>query len=245
MHHLVDKPRKVAEGHYLLRIRYTGPAPEPGQFVNIKPGTGTDPLLRRPFSVFNYEHEIIEIVVRVVGRGTDLICSQEEAVDMLGPLGKGFTLVENSRALLIGGGVGNAPLYYLAKKLKEKGTSVTMLYGAVSSDCIYCADRFRQACDDYCITTDDGTEGFHGYVTDRAAVVLKEKDFDFMYVCGPAPMMKKTVSLARDIPVEISMENYFGCGIGICSGCTIETVDGNRRACVDGPVFDGKKVIAL
>ncbi|HOO72854.1 MAG TPA: dihydroorotate dehydrogenase electron transfer subunit [Spirochaetota bacterium] len=243
MHQLIDTPKQVARDHYLIRIRHDGPAPEPGQFISIKACEGTDPLLRRPFSVFNHDGTVLEIIVRVVGRGTGLISRADNSLDIIGPLGRGFTLETAGHALLVGGGVGCAPLFYLAKRLRKKGATVTMIFGASSAEYVYCADRFRKECDEFHITTDDGSEGHRGLVTDLMEKLIAANNFTRVYTCGPTKMMKKTTEIARGVPVEISVENYFGCGFGICAGCTIETTEGIRRACVNGPVFDGTKVL--
>jgi dihydroorotate dehydrogenase electron transfer subunit len=247
MAQMIEKPLPIARDHVLLKLRSDGaPAPEPGQFVNIKAASGTDPLVRRPFSVFDYNDGIMEIIIRIVGRGTRLISGVPagEDIDMLGPLGKGFTLINGGRALLIGGGVGNAPLFYLARELKRRGTSVTFVYGARTADLIYCRDRFASAVDEFIISTDDGSEGRGGYCTETGCERLSGGGFDRVYVCGPTPMMAGMARLAADnpAPMEVSLENYYGCGVGLCSGCTIETDSGPRRTCVDGPVMDARTI---
>ncbi|MCU0847609.1 MAG: dihydroorotate dehydrogenase electron transfer subunit [Spirochaetes bacterium] len=236
---LVEKPIEIARDHYLLRI--TGlPEPSAGQFVNIKIGKGTDPLLRRPFSVFNYSEGTTEIVIKIAGKGTSLLkVSEPGEIDAIGPLGMGFSVLKTGSALLAGGGVGNAPLYYLAKKLKESGTGVKFVYGARSSEYIYLLEEFKKVSDDLTVTTDDGSSGKKGLAAEEA---LAAGGADIIYTCGPAGMMR-AISDGSSAPVEASMENYFGCGIGICSGCTIRTVGGLKRACVDGPVMEGKKII--
>jgi len=241
---LLDKPKKISEDHYLLRINNPGEAPVPGQFINIRVGTGTDPLVRRPFSVFNFENEITEIVIRIIGKGTQLLAdSAPGEIDILGPRGKGFTLNKNEKVLLIGGGVGNAPLYFLARCLKELGNNVTYIYGSRSSEYIYSSELFRSSSDKLIISTDNGSEGEKGYAADAAAELMKSETFDRIYTCGPTVMMKAVVQLAADrCPVEVSVENYFGCGIGLCVGCTIETTSGFQRACINGPVFNGSDI---
>ncbi len=123
MAQLLERPLKVAEDHYLLKIQTDSTEPAlPGQFINIRVSESTDPLVRRPFSIYNREKDILEIIIQVVGKGTSILCNAEPGpLDILGPLGKGFTLLEKGSALLVGGGVGNAPLYLLARELKEKG----------------------------------------------------------------------------------------------------------------------------
>ncbi len=245
MAYLLEKPIEVARDHFLLRLQSESSA-VPGQFVNLKIGATLDPLLRRPFSVYNCSDGIIEIIVRVVGRGTAWLRDYAEigAIDMLPPMGKGFTLIEKGRALLVGGGVGNAPLYYLAKSLKERKVFVEYIFGAQNAEAIFLRDAYERICDAVHIMTDDGSCGEKGFATDCVGT-LKSLLFDAVYTCGPVPMMAALVEIFRpsNSVVEASVENYFGCGVGLCSGCVVETNSGNRRACIDGPVFDARTVI--
>lgn len=240
MSRLLEKPLPVSEDHVLLKIETGAEGSRPGQFVSIRVSHLNDPLLRRPFSIFNHEGGVISAVVKVVGRGTGILAGRLPGeIDMLGPLGNGFTIRRGGRALIAGGGVGNAPLYYLARALAESGCDITFLYGARSRRYIYLQDLYRKCAGRFIVATDDGSEGTKGTVTEVAASLLAGERFDMIYACGPAPMMRAMTALAKDTPIEISVENYFGCGIGLCSGCTIETADGPRRACTDGPVFGG------
>jgi dihydroorotate dehydrogenase electron transfer subunit len=138
--------------------------------------------------------------------------------------------------------VGNAPLHYLARKLLGRDNRITYLYGARSRDYIYLREQYRASCERFIMVTDDGSEGERGYVTGACARLLETESFDFIYTCGPSAMMKELMRVLAGVetPVEVSLENYFGCGVGLCSGCSVETVSGNRRACVDGPVMDGR-----
>jgi dihydroorotate dehydrogenase electron transfer subunit len=243
MHRLIEKPSRVSEGHCLLRIETAVEQSLPGQFINIRVSKQDDPLLRRPFSIFSHEGGVITTVVKIVGKGTSMLADSEPGeIDLLGPLGNGFSIRKNSRVLVVGGGVGNTPLYFLAKTLAEYRCDVTFLYGARSRKFIYLADFFRGTAKRFIIATEDGSEGGKGPVTDFAAALLENERFDMMYACGPAAMMKAMVSLAHDTPIEVSVENYFGCGIGLCFGCAVETTEGMKRACIDGPVFNGAKI---
>jgi dihydroorotate dehydrogenase electron transfer subunit len=178
-----------------------------------------------------------------VGRGTEILSHVEPgSIDCIGPLGTGFTMTENRRVLIAGGGVGNSPLYYLAKKLTESRCDITYIYGAASRNSIYLAEQFNKFAKKFIITTDDGSEGADGYASKAASKLLAIERYDMIYTCGPRPMLKTMVELARGTPVEVSLENYFGCGIGLCSGCTIETSDGLKKACVNGPVFNGANI---
>lgn len=243
MSRLIENPLTVSEGHFLLKIESGAASSRPGQFINIRVSDSHDPLLRRPFSIFSHENGVISAVIKVAGKGTELLANRNPgAIDVLGPLGSGFTILRNSRVLIAGGGVGNAPLHYLARELAGSGCDVTFLYGARSRRFIYLEDLYRKCANRLIIATDDGSAGTKGLVTEIASSLLARERFDMLYACGPAPMMRAMTALAKDTPIEISVENYFGCGIGLCSGCTIETAAGLRRACVDGPVFDGAGV---
>lgn len=238
-----EKPRPVSQDHYLLELEGCSMPSLPGQFLNIRVSDRMDPLLRRPFSIFDHDGDILSCVIRTVGRGTEILARREPGeIDILGPLGAGFTLVSGRRVLIAGGGVGNAPLLYLAKRLAASGCDITFIYGARSREYIYLPDRFRDTASSFIVVTDDGSEGERGLVTDIATGLFRAERYDMVYTCGPGPMMKALAALAGDTPIEVSVENYFGCGIGLCSGCTIETTAGPKRACIDGPVFDGAAI---
>ena len=157
-------------------------------------------------------------------------------------MGKGFTLVENQNVILIGGGVGNAPLYYLAKELKRLNNTIHFIYGARSEPYMYEIEKFKEMSDNMVIATDDGSAGKKGTVIDVLHDIIDSEEFSYIYTCGPTVMMEAVVKESKKIPVEVSLENYFGCGIGLCVGCTVETDSGLRRACVNGPVFDGHRL---
>lgn len=247
MDFIIEETGQICRDHYLMKIKTGDILSSPGQFINIKINNSTDPLLRRPFSIHNHENNTLEIIFKVVGKGTDILRSREknDKIDIIAPLGNGFTLENNKKSLLIGGGVGNAPLYYLAKKLKEKKNTVHFLYGARSEDCIYSKEKYSSVSDFFTIATDDGSEGKKGFITDILGQMPDLNSFDRIYICGPSPMMKNAMRILNNINacVEVSVENYFGCGIGLCSGCAVETGQGMIRACMEGPVIDGKTII--
>ena len=242
---LLKRPEEIALGHFMLKVRIPGCVFRPGQFINIKTTGGSDPLLRRPFSIFDADGDVATIVVRVIGRGTELISRMEAGeIDVVGPSGNGFTIMDNSNLLLVGGGVGNAPLFYLLRELKKRGNRITYIYCARSSQYIFGAGAYGEIADEFMITTDDGTAGTRGFATDVLKSVIAKEGYDRIYCCGPAPMMERTVLLShKGSAVEVSVENYFGCGVGLCAGCTVDTVDGYKRACAEGPVFDGRKIL--
>jgi dihydroorotate dehydrogenase electron transfer subunit len=240
---LIEKPLEVCKDHYLLKIDINQNLSHPGQFANIRVGA-TDPLLRRPFSIYDHKENIIEIIFKVVGKGTGILKNiiQTGYLDVIAPLGRGFSIPEKKNVLLIGGGVGNAPLYYLTKKLKEKNNIVNYLYAARSKEFIFYENEYRLIADEFYITTDNGSYGRKGMACDILSELTRAEKYDIVYTCGPAIMMTGIVNIFKELetPVEVSFENYFGCGIGLCFGCAVETTTGIRRACVDGPVFDGR-----
>jgi dihydroorotate dehydrogenase electron transfer subunit len=242
---LLNNPEPVARDHYLLTMQLKNTVFKPGQFISIKTTEGTDPLLRRPFSIFDADGENVSLVVRVIGKGTELICNMKKGgINVIGPSGNGFTMEEEKNVLLVGGGVGNAPLYYLLKELKKKKNKVTYIYCARSENFIFMKEKYKDLAERFLITTDDGTDGIKGIATVVMADVISMKGYDRIYTCGPDPMMEKIVKLANiNTPVEVSVENYFGCGVGLCVGCTVDTVGGYKRACIDGPVFDGRTIL--
>lgn len=242
---LLNRPEQVADEHYMMKIKIPGAIFNPGEFINIKTAEGTDPLLRRPFSIFDADGDVATIIIRVVGKGTELLSRWEPGdINVIGPTGTGFTMEEYKNLLLVGGGVGNAPLFYLLKELKKRGNRVTYIYCARSSSYLFYPEMFEKIADEFIITTDDGTAGIKGFATDVMKDKISSDQFHRVYCCGPDPMMKKTTSLVHpDTEIEVSMENYFGCGVGICVGCTVDTVDGYKRACIDGPVMDGRKIL--
>lgn len=243
---VISAPHKLCKGHYLIKIEYAGES-VPGQFVSFKLNGFTDPLIRRPFSIFSREDECIEVVFKDAGRVTSVLKDMKDfsSVDVSGPYGKGFTIKEDENVLLIGGGVGNAPLHYLSRELRRKNNKTTFIYAARSQEFIYCEDRFCTESNEIMYVTDDGSFGDKGYAAEKLKAALKAGNFDRAYICGPTVMMKTCaeVLIESGIPFELSLENYFGCGIGICSGCSVDTADGRKRACVDGPVFDGRKIL--
>ncbi|MBN2041388.1 MAG: dihydroorotate dehydrogenase electron transfer subunit [Spirochaetes bacterium] len=241
---LLEKPVKVSKDHYLLKIDIENDNSHPGQFANIRITNNSDPLIRRPFSIFDHNKNIIEIVIKNAGRGTDFIINQFQPgnIDIIAPLGSGFNLCENKNVLLAGGGVGNAPLYYLAKELKKKNNSITYLFASRSAEYIYFQDQYSVLADKFLISTDDGTSGFKGLAGNVVEQLFATEKYDKVYICGPFPMMRSISEFIKthETSYEVSLENYFGCGIGLCSGCTVETTEGTIRACIKGPVFDGR-----
>ena len=211
-----------------------------GEFVQIAvPGY----YLRRPLSVCDWEDGRLTIVYRVVGAGTRALSEMGigAELEVLTGLGRGFEPEAcREKALLVGGGLGVPPLLLLAKRLKAQGKKVTAVLGFNKADEIILEKEFRAVCDEVVISTVDGTVGVKGFVTD--AIRAAEPSFDYFYTCGPMVMMKAVCSVLEG-PGEASLEERMGCGAGFCYGCSIQTKNGPRRVCKDGPVFKKEELL--
>ena len=219
------------------------PLPEtlPGQFAELRVDNTPSVVLRRPISVHSFDAEKNEVgfLVQVVGDGTRWLASLKvgDKVNTLMPLGNGFTMPTEGggRYLLVGGGVGSAPLYYLAEQLRKNGNDFVILIGARAAKDLYRRDAY-EALGRVEYTTEDGSLGEKGYVTNHS--VLAEK-FDGIFTCGPKPMMLAVAKYAREnsIACEVSLENKMACGLGACLCCVEDTKEGHKCVCTDGPVF--------
>ncbi len=220
----------------------------PGQFcmLEVRDDKTRDPLLRRPLSIFDKEESRISFLYRVVGRGTKILSMQTvgNGIKILGPLGHGFTLRKASSHFLVGGGMGCAPLYFLAKSIPDG--KVTLFLGARNSEELAMLKKFESLGVKVLTATEDGSMGHKGFVTD-----LVEKEFEnvkakaadhALYTCGPMPMMKKVAELAKEngISCQVSLEARMACGVGLCLGCAVPRAkgDGYLHVCKDGPVME-------
>jgi len=242
--------REVAQNTYVLQFSssFISSNVLPGQFVNLRAEVGIEPLLRRPFSVYRTFDDIVEVIFNVVGRGTSLLHRKVagDVLDVLGPLGVPFSLSANgfTTAILIGGGLGIAPLPISTSALARGGKSAVTFLGARTA-----LQLVESHLMNVHIATDDGSKGFHGTVVDLAKAYIHENDIPSpkIFACGPTAMLRAVASLAREaqIPCEVSLEGAMGCGFGICQGCPVELVGGERRyglMCTDGPTFDITRV---
>lgn len=239
----VDYGRSV-----LLRLRAELALPEmvPGQFVQVRVDDSPQTYLRRPISIHDvdYQHNEIVLLVQKVGEGTRHLGSVEvgERINVILPLGNGFSLPQKEeKVLLVGGGIGIAPLYYFAKVLKDKCIDLTLLLGGkTTSDLIRLAD-YQQLGKTF-VTTEDGSLGEKGFVTMHS--IWSQTCFDKIYVCGPKPMMKAVAKLAaeQNMWCEVSLENLMACGLGACLCCVEDTVDGHVCVCKEGPVFNTRRL---
>lgn len=220
---------------------------KPGQFLEIRVADGIEPLLRRPISIYNVEKEsgILSFIFQVKGKGTKILATRKEGeeIDIIGPLGKGtFDIVENKKVAIIGGGIGTFPLHELAKNLKGK-SEVNVYLGFRNKDVVVLEDEFEKVSDRLVITTDDGSYGISGFAINVLKEDIKNGKIDFIYACGPLPMLKavRQVSIEENIPCQISLEERMGCGIGVCLGCAVKVIKDEKECykhvCKDGPVF--------
>lgn len=225
-------------------------AAQPGQFAMIRTGEGLDPLLRRPFSIHHVSKDgSVSFLFKVIGKGTRLLAGLNpgEAVNIIGPLGKGFDLQPRGPFCMIGGGMGIAPLYFLAQAFRQSGyehNNQPVLLGAQSqAELLMLSEEFTDLGYSVLTATDDGSLGHHGFVTELLDEILQK--VRQVYVCGPIPMMKIVAAKCSDAGVacQVSLETHMACGLGACLGCTFpSSTDGYKHVCKDGPVLSADEV---
>lgn len=247
---LVQATEQLSDRHWLMRLRSSSALPEmnPGQFLQVRIDDSPTTYLRRPISInmVDYERNEILLLVAAIGEGTRHLVRKKpgEEVNCLLPLGSSFTMPRSTdeRVLLVGGGVGIAPMLFLGKRLVEMGVRPSFLLGARTADELLEKEMFSELGDLY-LTTEDGSEGEKGYVTNHS--ILKEKQFDRIATCGPKPMMMSVARYAKqnDIECEVSLENDMACGLGACLCCVEDTTDGHVCVCTEGPVLNIKKLL--
>ena len=218
-----------------------------GQFLHV--ACGHSRLLRRPISVAcvlaDEPENTAALIFEVKGEGTRWLANRKvgDQVDVLGPLGNGFSVEEGGRYLLVGGGIGTPPLLGYAEAFRENAVAVL---GFRSADRVILEDRYREACKEVYLCTDDGSAGRHGFVDAQVRDILeKDKGFTAILACGPRPMLKSVAKVAAEygVPCQVSMEERMACGVGACLGCAIQMADGAmKHVCKDGPVFDAREV---
>jgi dihydroorotate dehydrogenase electron transfer subunit len=227
----------------------------PGQFVMVKVSETGHPLLRRPLGINERREKTIALYFDIVGLGTQLLAARREGqvLDLLGPLGRGFSVGrpagEDEVVLLVAGGRGIAPLYFLADELHRAGFKVRLLYGSRTSAHPRLKDLIRAACWESSFATDDGSSDFHGFVTELMAKEIAEQKPGRICACGPDLMLKEVgrQAIARAIPAELSLESNMGCGFGACWGCVKKIRRNGReewlKICEEGPVFRAEEVV--
>ena len=222
-----------------------------GQFVNIRVTDACEPLLRRPISIHMVRAPRVKIIYEIIGIGTQLLSERKpgEFLDIIGPLGNGFDysrpLVKSAQGknILIAGGMGVAPLVFLAEKLKLSKPLV--LIGARSQKQILCVQEFKAMGCTVKLATEDGSVGFKGRVTDLLKTVLEQIQPVGLFSCGPHPMLKTVAQVAHEnkITAQLSLEEHMACGIGACLGCVVATKSGYKSVCKDGPVFSSEELL--
>ena len=278
--------KEIAPGHFKIALSapLIAKKAKPGQFVHVL--IGGDTLLRRPFSIHSVSCSRsavsgIEILYKVVGRGTELLSKKKsgESLDIIGPLGNGFKLPVTPRLrsgqasyglrvtnVLIAGGMGVAPLVFLAEKLsnpkahsptcpERKRGKPTALIGARDKNSLVCVNEFKKLGCDVKIATDDGSAGHKGFVSELLKKELTAHPSTLLgtsssqptalYACGPNPMLKEIARICKEnkIDCQVSLEEKMACGVGACLGCAVMTKDGYKMACKDGPVFNAEEII--
>ena len=210
-----------------------------GQFIQVKISDAF--TLRRPFGIASTAGGRVKIFYRVVGHGTEILSHKHagERLDILGALGKGFT-PRDGKILLVGGGMGLAPLLCAS----ENFSADVLIGGRNVGEVNFWQDEFRPNVEEIFVTTDDGSAGHYGFVTDLLPEILSAKNYSAVLTCGPEIMMRGVARIAdeKNLPCEVSFEKRMACGLGACLSCSIDTVDGRKKVCKDGPVFDARKV---
>ena len=258
---------QIADQYYRLTLDCNEIAQDayPGQFVMIKVNQGTDPLLRRPFSIHRLWTGLnarkrnlkgIQILFRVVGRGTAQLASFAKGaeIDIIGPLGKGFRLEKHiSFPILVAGGIGIAPLLFLADQLKKKYSLVEphLFLGGKTANDILCLEDFQKHAFLLQISTEDGSLGAKGLISEKLISCLKKMKYSgktpegVLFACGPSALMSKVIEISKKyhLPCQVSLEQRMACGVGACLGCVTEFAKDNnapryQRVCAEGPVFE-------
>ena len=233
----IKSNEQIAKNVYRMQLCGDTTGILPGQFVNIRV---QGQFLRRPISVCNVEpslnnaEPLLTIIYKVVGVGTEAMSHLPVGtqLDVLTVLGNGYDLTKAGNApLLVGGGVGVPPMYMLARQLREMGKAVRVILGFNTKDEVFYEEEFRALGCDVTVTTVDGSHGVKGFVTNAL-----DGQQSYYYTCGPLPMIKALIQ-AAGTNGEVSMEERMGCGSGACMGCTIQTIQGPKRVCKEGPVF--------
>ncbi|MFA5146485.1 MAG: dihydroorotate dehydrogenase electron transfer subunit [Candidatus Omnitrophota bacterium] len=270
--------RKAGPRYYKMRLGapYLARATAPGQFIEVRPSDAVDPLLRRPFSVHRIIRGGIEILYEVVGKGTEILARRKpgELLDVIGPLGKGFDIKSTvhsprSTVVLVAGGMGVAPLVALAEKLVHSpqstahGKKIYALIGAKTKKQLICKKEFKELGIETLVSTEDGSEGCKGFITEILGSLLSTVDHGpwTVYACGPNAMLKAVakIAAAHNADCQVSLEEKMACGVGVCLGCPVKvrsqftkpdtrypipnTQYEYKMVCKDGPVFNAKEII--
>jgi len=233
----IKENTKLAEGVWEMLLSGKPGEIKPGQFIDIRL---PEKFLRRPISVHDAGPDFVTIIYKVLGHGTEQMTALPAGteLDVLTELGNGYDLSNaGDKPLLIGGGIGAAPMYLTAKKLIEAGTVPTVLLGFNSSADAYSIEEIKALGCEVRVATADGSIGTRGFVTD-----IIPDDYSYFYCCGRTAMLKSVYAAVKGNG-EFSMEERMGCGFGACMGCTVKTANGYKRVCKDGPVFTKEEIL--
>ncbi len=250
--------RNIGSAYYHMGLSCAGfPPATPGQFIMVAVSGQHPPLLRRPFSIYhagyNGTEATVELLYKVVGTGTEILSQKapEAMLNILGPLGNGFTLAPSGRRIYFaGGGIGVPPLLFLATALHQKGYDMAgcqLFLGGRSKSDLLCQDEFRRLGINIHLTTDDGSAGDQCLITTPLAQAIADAPPDILYACGPLPMLHCILGIQKQYPFrcQVSIETLMACGIGACLGCAVPKSDGSGQywhACQNGPVFDADQI---
>ncbi len=212
-----------------------------GQFIEVQ--LSDEFTLRRPLGVASTKNDTIKMFYRVVGHGTNFLSKKffGEILNVLGPLGNGFDTNVAGKVLLVGGGMGLAPLLCAAEKIEN----VDILMGGKTADeVMFWEAEFVEEVEEMFVTTDDGSLGEKGFVTNFLPEILQAGNYSAVYTCGPEIMMQNVAMevLANEIPCQVSFERRMACGLGACLSCSVDTANGRKKVCKDGPVFDAAEI---
>ena len=245
----VKQVERIHQRYVLIKLTHENTLPEmlPGQFVEVRVDGSPSTFLRRPISInfVDRENNELWLLVATVGEGTKQLAKLKsgDVLNCVLPLGNGFTPAkQGEEVLLVGGGVGVAPLLYMGAEMKRQGIEPTFLLGARTANDLLMLPIFNKYGRAY-VTTEDGSMGEKGFVTNHS--ILNQEHFDRISTCGPTPMMKAVARYARqnNVDCEASLENLMACGLGACLCCVEKTTEGNLCVCKDGPVFNIKKLL--
>jgi len=245
----VKEVEQIHQRYVLIKLTHQNTLPDmlPGQFVEVRVDGSPSTFLRRPISInfVDRENNELWLLVATVGQGTKQLAKLKfgDVLNCVLPLGNGFTPAkQGEKVLLVGGGVGVAPLLYMGAEMKRQGIEPTFLLGARTANDLLMLPIFNKYGRAY-VTTEDGSMGEKGFVTNHS--ILTQEHFDRISTCGPTPMMKAVARYARqnNVDCEASLENLMACGLGACLCCVEKTTEGNLCVCKDGPVFNIKKLL--
>ncbi len=255
-HTTILSNEKVAEDHYLLRCECSDIAQyaQPGQFIHVLISNGSGLLLRRPFTIYTVDGRHLTMLYQIIGEGTQRLSELRSgtSIQVLGPLGNTFDIADNPNpAILVGGGAGIASLMLLAVSLRAQGIETFGMIGAQHRERLLSVDDLEAIGVSVQIATDDGSVGYHGFVTDILTDILTENDLNrpTIYACGPHGMLAAVSQITSEFGVstQVAMENRMGCAMGVCLGCVCPVRIGEnrieyQRVCTEGPVFNAAEI---